>query len=132
MGVAGRENVLASELGLKRSSLFFMDPLEPNPAKFHNVKGSDGPFSHHLFTKESEMPAKGYVPQPGRAPGMPERPHAKNFNRRLDPAEAQILTCAGNGSKTDGFRNLLGLYQELHNLGFRFDMDLNDFLASSK
>lgn len=74
------------------------------------------------------MPAKGYVPQPGRAPGMPERSHAKNFNRKLDPAEAQILAAAGNGSKTDGFRNLLGLYQELHTLGYRFDMSIVSFI----
>ena len=74
------------------------------------------------------MPAKGYAPQPGRAPGMPERSHAKNFNRKLDPAEAQILAAAGNGSKTEGFRNLLGLYQELHGLGYRFDMSVTDFI----
>ena len=74
------------------------------------------------------MPAKGYAPQPGRAPGMPERSHAKNFNRKLDPAEAQILAAAGNGSKTEGFRNLLGLYQELHGLGYRFDMSITNFI----
>ena len=74
------------------------------------------------------MPAKGYVPQPGRAPGMPERSHAKNFNRKLDPAEAQILATAGNGSKTEGFRNLLGLYQELHGLGYRSDMSITSFI----
>lgn len=96
---------------------------------FHNVKESGDPFSHYLFTKEPEMPAKGYAPQPGRAPGMPERSHAKNFNRRLDPAEAQILAAAGNGSKTEGFRNLLRLYQELHGLGYRSDMDLQGFLG---
>lgn len=78
------------------------------------------------------MPAKGYVRQPGRAPGMPERSHAKNFNRRLDPAEALILSIAGNGSKTEGFRNLLGLYQELHCLGYRTDMSITDFLTTSK
>ena len=77
------------------------------------------------------MPAKGYAPQPGRSPGMPERSHAKNFNRKLDPDEAQILAAAGNGSKTEGFRNLLGLYQELHCLGYRADMSINDFIKSS-
>ena len=76
------------------------------------------------------MPAKGYAPQPGRAPGMPERSLAKNFNRKLDPAEAQILAAAGNGSKTDGFRNLLRLYQELHSLGYRSDMDIADFIIA--
>ena len=74
------------------------------------------------------MPAKGYVAQPGRAPGMPERSLAKNFNRKLDPAEAQILAAAGNGSKTEGFRNLLGLYQELHSLGYRSDMSIASFI----
>ena len=74
------------------------------------------------------MPAKGYVPQPGRAPGMPERSHAKNFNRKLDPAEAQILATAGNGSKTEGFRNILGLYQELYCLGYRSDMSITSFI----
>ncbi len=78
------------------------------------------------------MPAKGYMPQPGRSPGMPERPYAKNFNRKLDPAEAQILAAAGNGSKTEGFRNLLILYRQLHNLGFRSDMDLDDFFIVRK
>jgi phage gp29-like protein len=61
---------------------------------------------------------------------MPERSHAKNFNRKLDPAEAQILAAAGNGSKTEGFRNLLGLYQELHSLGYRFDMSIASFINS--
>ncbi len=74
------------------------------------------------------MPAKGYIPQPGRSPGMPERLHAKNFNRKLDSAEAQILATAGNGSKTEGFRNLLVIYGQIHNLGYRTDMDLNDFI----
>ena len=74
------------------------------------------------------MPAKGYVPQPGRAPGMPERPQAKNFNRKLDPAEAHIFAAAGNGSKTEGYRNLLGLYQELHGLGYRSGMSLTCFI----
>lgn len=74
------------------------------------------------------MPAKGYAPQPGRAPGMPERSHAKNFNRRLDLAEAQILAAAGNGSKTEGFRNLLGLYQEMYCLGYRNGMSIASFI----
>jgi len=75
------------------------------------------------------MPRKGYKPQPGRSPGMPEKLSAQNFNRRICPAEVQILTEAGFGSKTDGFRNLLGLYQELHNKGYRADMVLDDFIG---
>jgi hypothetical protein len=59
---------------------------------------------------------------------MPEKIEAQHFNRRISPAEVQILHAAGFGSKTDGFRNLLGLYQELHNMGYRCSMDLPSFI----
>jgi len=73
------------------------------------------------------MPRKGYKPQAGRAAGMPEKITAKHFNRRISPAEVQILQAAGFGSKTDGFRNLIGLYQELHNMGYRCDISIKEF-----
>jgi hypothetical protein len=38
------------------------------------------------------------------------------------------LATAGDGSKTEGFRNLLSLYGELHNIGFRSRMSLQEFL----
>ena len=76
------------------------------------------------------MPRKGYKPQPGRSAGMPESIKAQHFNRRISPAEVQILHAAGFGSKTDGFRNLLGLYQELHNMGYRCSMKLDRFLIN--
>ena len=63
---------------------------------------------------------------------MPELMTAQNFNRRISPAEVMILTAAGFGSKTAGFRNLLGLYQELHNMGYRCDMSIRDFFAMWK
>ena len=63
---------------------------------------------------------------------MPEKIAAQNFNRRISPAEVQILHAAGFGSKTDGFRNLLGLYQELHNMGYRCDTPIRDFLSHEK
>jgi len=75
------------------------------------------------------MPRKGYKRQPGRGPGMPERLESQNFNRRISPAEVLILTVAGDGSKTDGFRNLLSLYGELHNIGYRCYMDLPAFMS---
>ena len=74
------------------------------------------------------MPRKGYRRQPGRGPGMPERLEAHNFNRRISANEALILATAGDGSKTDGFRNLLCLYRELHNVGYRCSMDLKAFM----
>jgi hypothetical protein len=74
------------------------------------------------------MPRKGYKRQSGRTAGMPEVMTAQNFNRRITPSEALILSIAGDGSKTEGFRNLLGLYQELHSLGYRFDMSIASFI----
>ena len=53
---------------------------------------------------------------------------AHNFNRRISAEEALILATAGDGSKTEGFRNLLSLYGELHNIGYRCCMSLQEFL----
>lgn len=75
------------------------------------------------------MPRKGYARQAGRSVGMPERIEAQNFNRRISANEALILATAGDGSKTDGFRNLLCLYRELHNIGYRCSMDLRVFMT---
>jgi len=47
---------------------------------------------------------------------------------RISATEALILSIAGDGSKTEGFRNLLSLYGELHNIGFRSSMSLQEFL----
>jgi hypothetical protein len=59
---------------------------------------------------------------------MPEEMTAQNFNRRISAEEALILAIAGGGSKTEGFRNLLSLYSELHNIGFRNCKSLKEFL----
>ena len=75
------------------------------------------------------MPRKGYKRQAGRSIGMPESMEAQNFNRRISANEALILATAGDGSKTEGFRNLLCLYRELHNIGYRCTMDLTAFIA---
>jgi hypothetical protein len=74
------------------------------------------------------MPRKAYKRTPGRSVGMPEVMTAQNFNRRISAEEALILATAGSGSKTEGFRNLLSLYGELHNIGFRNCMSLQEFL----
>ena len=75
------------------------------------------------------MPLKGYKRAPGRSVGMPQVMTAQNFNRRISAEEALILATAGYGSKTVGFRNLIGLYQELHNIGYRCYMDLPAFIS---
>jgi len=74
------------------------------------------------------MPRKGYKRASGRSVGMPQLMTAQNFNRRISAEEALILATAGDGSKTEGFRNLLSLYGELHNIGFRSYMSLREFL----
>jgi hypothetical protein len=74
------------------------------------------------------MPRKAYKRTPGRSVGMPQVMTAQNFNRRISAEEALILATAGDGSKTDGFRNLLSLYGEMHNIGFRSYMSMKDFL----
>ena len=76
------------------------------------------------------MPRKGYKSQAGRAAGMPEKIAAQHFNRRISPTEIQILHAAGFGSKTDGFRNLMDLYQELHNMGYRCDISIKEFIQA--
>ena len=73
------------------------------------------------------MPSKAYKRTPGRSVGMPQVMAAQNFNRRISAEEALILATAGDGSKTEGFRNLLSLYVELHNIGFRSYMSLQEF-----
>jgi hypothetical protein len=78
------------------------------------------------------MPRKGYKRSLGRSVGMPETMAAQNFNRRITAEEALILATAGAGSKTEGFRNLLSLYGELHNIGFRCHLDLIEFISQFK
>ena len=63
---------------------------------------------------------------------MPERMAAQNLNRPISAAEVLILHAAGFGSKTDGLRNLLGLYQELHNMGYRCDVPIGEYLHNAE
>ena len=78
------------------------------------------------------MPSKAYKCTPGRSVGMPQVMAAQNFNRRITAEEALILATAGDGSKTEGFRNLLSLYEQLHNIGYRSSMNLIDFIVHLK
>ena len=77
------------------------------------------------------MPRKGYKRALGRSVGMPEVMAAQNFNRRISAEEALILATAGDGSKTEGFRNLLSLYSELHNMGYRCGQPLSEFFTNN-
>ena len=75
------------------------------------------------------MPIKAYKRAPGRSVGMPQVMQAQNFNRRISAEEALILASAGDGSKTEGFRNLLSLYGELHNMGYRCSQPIKEFIG---
>jgi len=82
-----------------------------------------------LLSELKFLPRKGYKRQAGRSVGMPERMEAQNFNRRISANEALILATVGNGSKTDGFRNLMCLFRELHNLGFKDFEDIRGLIS---
>ena len=87
---------------------------------------------HPSLTTRRTMPSKAYKRTPGRSVGMPQVMAAQNFNRRITAGEALILATAGDGSKTEGFRNLLALYEQLHNIGFKSCMNLIDFIVHLK
>ena len=61
---------------------------------------------------------------------MPGKPmlHTKNFYRVLSDEDRAILLVAGNGNITIGFHEALRVYAELHNLGFKCDMSVQDFI----
>ena len=48
------------------------------------------------------------------------------FRRKLDNPKLQILLSAGKGNISQGFENLLSLYQHLHGIGYRADSPLEN------
>ena len=57
--------------------------------------------------------------------GRPSTPNTKYFQRTLSDPEKQIMLAAGQGNICRGFENILAMYQEAHNQGFRPDMDMS-------
>jgi len=55
----------------------------------------------------------------------PSTPQTRYFQRQLTAPEKLILLAAGEGNLIKGFANVLALYQEAHNQGFRPDMDMS-------
>lgn len=51
--------------------------------------------------------------------GRPASIRTRNFKRRLSDNDAAILAAAGNGDMSEGFRNLLALYQHLYSQGIK-------------
>jgi len=57
--------------------------------------------------------------------GRPSTPNTKYFQRTLSDPEKQIMLAAGQGNICRGFENILAMYQEAHNKGFRPGDDLS-------
>ena len=51
--------------------------------------------------------------------GRPSSPATKYFQRTLTNPQRMILLAAGKGNLCRGFENVLDLYSEAHNKGFR-------------
>jgi len=56
--------------------------------------------------------------------GRPSNPQTKYFQRTLSDPQRMILLAAGKCNLCRGFENVLDLYSEAHNKGFRPDMPL--------
>ena len=57
--------------------------------------------------------------------GRPSTPNTKYFQRTLSAQQRMILLAAGKGNLCRGFENVLDLYSEAHNKGFRPDMPVS-------
>jgi len=57
--------------------------------------------------------------------GRPSNPQTKYFQRTLTNPQRMILLAAGKGNLCRGFENVLDLYSEAHNKGFRPGDDLS-------
>ena len=57
--------------------------------------------------------------------GRPSSPSTKYFQRTLSDPQRMILLDAGKGNLCRGFENVLDLYSEAHNQGFRPGDDLS-------
>lgn len=53
----------------------------------------------------------------------PSTPQTRYFQRTLTAPEKMILLSAGEGNLIKGFANVLALYQEAHNQGYRPSME---------
>jgi hypothetical protein len=60
--------------------------------------------------------------------GMPPRLDTVQFRRKISDEDREILLVAGNGDITVGFKEVLRVYMEMYNLGFKRDMSVFDFV----
>ena len=57
--------------------------------------------------------------------GRPSKPDTRYFQRTLSPPQRMILLAAGKGNICRGFENMIDLYSEAHNQGYRPGMELS-------
>jgi len=57
--------------------------------------------------------------------GRPSNPQTRYFQRTLSDPQRMILLAAGKGNLCRGFENILDLYSEAHNQGYRPGMELS-------
>lgn len=57
--------------------------------------------------------------------GRPSNPQTRYFQRTLSDPQRMVLLAAGKGNLCRGFENVLDLYSEAHNQGFRPGDDLS-------
>jgi len=57
--------------------------------------------------------------------GRPSTPNTKYFQRTLSTQQRMILLAAGKGNLCRGFENVLDVYSEAHNKGYRPGMELS-------
>ncbi len=57
--------------------------------------------------------------------GRPSNPQTRYFQRTLSDPQRMILLAAGKGNLCRGFENVIDLYSEAHNQGYRPGMSLS-------
>ncbi len=57
--------------------------------------------------------------------GRPSNPQTRYFQRTLSDPQRMVLLAAGKGNLCRGFENVLDLYSEAHNQGYRPGMELS-------
>ena len=57
--------------------------------------------------------------------GRPSNSQTRYFQRTLSDPQRMVLLAAGKGNLCRGFENVLDLYSEAHNKGFRPDMPVS-------
>jgi hypothetical protein len=60
--------------------------------------------------------------------GRPASANTRHFRRFISDSEAAILTSAGSGDMSQGFKNIMDIYRALYLRGYTPDKDIDCFL----